>query len=165
MLAAVPEDPIDEAVEQWRRHGWDAGDRLRAALSITRVADIIAESSAALLRPFELTPARHEMLSLLYFTRHGELPLSKLSRRLMIHPKSVTTTVDALERLGLVERVAHPSDRRTTLARITTRGREAVEAGTPAIAQSGSGLAAITEDEARTVAAVLRKVRAARGDF
>ena len=37
----------------------------------------------------------------------------------MIHPTSVTNIVDRLEGQGLVRRVDHPTDRRTTLCEIT----------------------------------------------
>ena len=78
------------------------------------------------LRPFGLTFARYEALVLLTFTRSGSLPLGKMGERLMIHPTSVTNIVDRLEAQGLVRRVAHPTDRRTTLCEITDEGREVV---------------------------------------
>jgi DNA-binding MarR family transcriptional regulator len=158
-------DPVEDAVAQWHAHGWEGGERLRAALSVIRVEELIRETSTEVLRPLDLSYARHELLSLLYFTSRGELPLGKLSARLMVHPASVTTTVDSLEKLGLVERAAHPTDRRTTLARITKAGRERVEASTPQLVESRFGLGSLSEEEAGTLAALLRKVREGRGDF
>jgi DNA-binding MarR family transcriptional regulator len=160
-----PLDPVEEAVEQWRAHGWDGGERLKAALSVIRVEELIRDASAAVLRPLGLSYARHELLALLYFTRHGELPMGKISQRLFVHPKSVTTTVDSLERLGLVERAPHPTDRRATLARITGAGRELVERSTPELLRSQFALEGLSESEARTLVALLRKVRRNRGDF
>jgi DNA-binding MarR family transcriptional regulator len=158
-------DPVEEAVAQWHAHGWEGGERLRAALSIIRVEELIRASSTEVLRPLKLSYARHELLSLLYFSSHGELPMGKVSERLMVHPASVTTTVDSLAKLGLVERVPHPTDRRATLARITDAGRERVEASTPALVERRFGLGALTEDEAKTLTDLLRKVRSDRGDF
>ena len=68
---------------------------------------------------------------MLYFSRHGRCRSARSAQRLLVHPTSVTSTVDALERLGLVERVGHPTDRRATLARITPRaaGRWSRHAG------------------------------------
>ena len=54
--------------------------------------------------------ARHEALAILYFSRHGEMPLGRLGDRLLVHPTSVTSTVDTLERLGLVD-ARPPPDR------------------------------------------------------
>ena len=61
---------------------------------------------------------------LLLFSRKGALPLGKVGARLQVHPASVTNVVDRLEADGLVRRVPHPSDGRTTLAEITAAGRE-----------------------------------------
>jgi DNA-binding MarR family transcriptional regulator len=158
-------DPVEEAVAQWHAHGWEGGERLRAALSIIRVEELIRAASTEVLRPLQLSYSRHELLSLLYFSSRGELPLGKLSERLMVHPASVTTTVDSLVKLGFVERVPHPTDRRGTLARITPEGRERIEASTPELVERRFGLDALSEEEARTLTELLRKVRAHRGDF
>jgi DNA-binding MarR family transcriptional regulator len=61
---------------------------------------------------------------LLSFTRAGELPLGKISARLQVHAASVTNAIDRLERDGLVARVPHPIDGRTTLAHLTPKGRD-----------------------------------------
>ena len=110
-------------------------DRIfRASLSIYRTAELIRQSNDVALRPHKLTHARHEALALLYFSRQREMPMGKLSDRLLVHPTSVTSTVDTLERLGLVRRVAHPTDRRATLARITPKGIRAIEASNAVMA-------------------------------
>jgi DNA-binding MarR family transcriptional regulator len=153
------DDPVAVAAANWERHGWEGGPLLRAALSIIQTEGIIRKSSTRALRSRDLTHSRHEVLALLYFSRGGELSLGKISDRLMVHPTSITTTVDALERLGFVERVAHPTDRRGVLARITDKGRACIEASTPEVAASKHGLASLTEDEAETIYRILKKVR------
>jgi DNA-binding MarR family transcriptional regulator len=157
-------DPILLAVANWHKHGWDS-PFFAAALSIVRTEELIRQSSARSLRPHGLTHARHEALALLYFSHNGEMPLGKLSRRLVLHPTSVTSTVDTLERLGLAKRVAHPTDRRATLARITPKGRRAIEQSCQAIAASNHGLRALDESELETLFRILAKVRAAAGDI
>ena len=86
------------------------------------------------------------------------MPLGKLGQHLLVHPTSITATVDTLERLGYVERVPHPTDRRQTLARITASGREAMEQASrrsPRALRAGR----LTEDEAETLFHLLAKVR------
>ncbi|HKI90795.1 MAG TPA: MarR family transcriptional regulator, partial [Gaiellaceae bacterium] len=56
-----------------------------------------------------------------------------IGNRLQVHPTSVTSIIDGLERTGHLKRVPHPSDRRTTLAEITGTGRTAAEAATDAL--------------------------------
>ncbi len=76
------------------------------------------------------------------------MSIGRISSRLFLHPTSITATVDALVKLGFVERVPNPDDRRGVRARITPLGRERIERSTPAIVGAESGLAAMTDDEA-----------------
>src|SRR5690606_36651236 len=112
-----------------------------------------------------LTHSRHEALALLYFSQKDELPLGILSQRLLVHPTSSTSTIDTLERLRLVEGVAHPTDRRATLARITPTGRTAIETSSQAICRARSGLHALSDHQATTIYRTLRHVRADAGDL
>jgi DNA-binding MarR family transcriptional regulator len=124
-------DPIVEARRQWEDHGWTAAaPGMAAVTSIMRVQQIFLARVDQALAPFDLTFARFELLRLLAFTRHGELPLGKLGVRLQVHPTSITSAVNRLEAQGFVERRPHPTDGRTTLAVITRAGRRTVERAT-----------------------------------
>src|ERR1700740_897996 len=103
---------------------------MAAVTSIMRAQQILLAGLDALLRPYGLTFARYEALVLLAFSRRGALPLRVIGERLMVHPTSVTNTVDRLERDGLVRRRPNPADGRGVLAAITDRGREVVEQAT-----------------------------------
>jgi DNA-binding MarR family transcriptional regulator len=118
-----------------------------------------------LLRPFGLTFARFETLALIHFSRRGSLPLGKIGVRLQVHPTSVTNCVDGLERQGLLRRVPHPKDRRTTLAAITPKGRRVIARAGPGILRNEFGLKTLTRTELATLTDILRKVRLHAGDF
>ncbi|MCW0215556.1 MAG: MarR family transcriptional regulator [Pseudonocardia sp.] len=152
-------DPIQEITAKWREHGWDGGARLAASISILRVEAMIREQASKVLRDHELTYPRHELLALLMFSRYGQMPMGRISERLMVHPTSVTGTVAGLEKLGFVERVPHPRDRRATLARITERGRAAVRDSAPALLRNRFGLGALSDAEAELLFDLLKKVR------
>jgi DNA-binding MarR family transcriptional regulator len=156
---APVEDPILVGERNWEREGWAAGPWFRAAVSVYRVSELIRQTNDAALRPFRLTHVRHEALAVLYFSHAGEMPMGKLGERLLVHPTSVTTTVDTLQGLGYVRRVPHPSDRRATLARITPKGQRAVEASIRSMADVRCGVGALTDAQARTVFRLLTKVR------
>jgi DNA-binding MarR family transcriptional regulator len=158
-------DPIAEAVRNWQERGWGSPAHLAAALSLGRAEDIAGSAARAVLEPLGLTMSRHEMLMLLYFSVHGELPLGKMGDRLMVHATSVTNTVDALERQGLITRVPHPTDRRTTRARITDAGREMAERSAATLAADTFGIGVLDEEEAAQLVALLRKLRLGAGDF
>src|SRR4051812_28401934 len=53
----------------------------------------------------------------------GPQPVNEIGRRIALTSGAITTAVDRLEAKGLVTRGAHPTDRRTRVVRLTTRGR------------------------------------------
>jgi predicted transcriptional regulator len=117
-------DPIEEARHQWILHGWPkAADGMAAITSVMRAQQIYLARIDTVLRPFDLTFARFELLTLLSFAKAGSLPMNKSSVRLQVHPTSVTNSVDRLEAQGLVQRLAHHTDRRTTLSKIRSTRR------------------------------------------
>jgi DNA-binding MarR family transcriptional regulator len=58
---------------------------------------------------------------------HGAMNQATLANHLGFAPRSVTETIDALEREGLVTRSEDPNDRRARIVELTDRGREAAE--------------------------------------
>jgi DNA-binding MarR family transcriptional regulator len=162
----VPGDPIREAQRQWREHGWaGAADGMAAVTSIMRAQQIYLTRVDAVLRPFALTFARYELLTLLSFTRTGSLPLGKIGARLQVHPASVTNAVDRLERDGLVTRQPHPSDGRMTLARITPKGRRLSAKATLALNAAVFEAPGLEPGETRTLTRLLESVRRGAGDL
>lgn len=162
---ALPFDPIAEARRHWTAHGWGNVDAMAAATAITRAHQIVLGRINEVLGPLGLNFSRFEALALLYFTRRGELPLGKIGERLQVHPASVTNTIDRLEHDGLVERVPHPSDRRTTLARITDGGRAAVRDAAAALAEVDFGFHGLTDEQLVRLDADIAELRHRAGDF
>lgn len=138
---------------------------MAAVTSVMRVQQVLIAEIERVLRPFGLTFASYEALRLLAFTRRGELPMGKIGERLMVHPASVTNTVDRLETRGLVRRRPASDDRRRILAGLTPEGRELVEAATTALNDADFALGAIDADGAAAISAQFRTVRLAAGDF
>lgn len=162
----LPWDPVVEAHRQWSLHGWELeADGMAAVTSIMRAQQIMLARVEALLRPFELTFARYEMLRLLSFTRDGALPMASASARLQVHPTSVTNTTDRLERAGFLRRTAHPTDGRATLVRITPAGREIVEAATAVINREFFSDVGLTPEDRDELVAILARFRRDAGDF
>ncbi|MGC8462627.1 MAG: MarR family winged helix-turn-helix transcriptional regulator [Acidimicrobiales bacterium] len=163
---ALSFDPIEEARRQWVDHGWvDAADGMAVVTSIMRAQQIYLARIDAVLRPFDLTFARFELLTLLSFTRSGSLPLSKAGARLQVHPASITNAVDRLETQGFVRRTPHQTDRRTTLVELLPAGREVLAKATADINRLVFDAPGLSTTEARRLFALLRRVRAAAGDF
>jgi DNA-binding MarR family transcriptional regulator len=160
----LPFDPIERAGELWTERFGPASP-MRVATSIMRAQQLLLSRFDALLKPYGLTFARYEALVLLHFSRSGELPLSVIGQRLMVHPTSVTNTIDRLQGQGLVERRPNPRDGRGVLARLTEEGRATVVKATDDLMADEFGLGGYPPGELDRLFALLRKLRLAAGDF
>ncbi|NKQ23782.1 MarR family transcriptional regulator [Streptomyces galbus] len=152
------------ADELWKQR-WGSVPAMAAITSIMRAHQILLAEVDAVVKPYGLTFARYEALVLLTFSKEGELPMSKIGERLMVHPTSVTNTVDRLVRSGLVAKRPNPNDGRGTLAVITDKGREVVEAATRDLMAMDFGLGAYDAEECGEIFALLRPLRVAAHDF
>src|SRR5215510_9974201 len=76
-----------------------------------------------IMNDFGISLARFDLLSQLERVGGG-LTMSEVSRRMMVSNGATTSLVDKLVEDGLVQREAHPEDRRTTLLHLTKQGRE-----------------------------------------
>jgi DNA-binding MarR family transcriptional regulator len=162
----LPFDPILEARRQWAAHGWaDAADGMAAVTSVIRAQQIYLARIDGVLRPLGLTFARYEVLMLLGFSRAGSLPLNKMGTRLQVHPTSITNAVDRLEGQGLIRRVPHPTDGRTTLAEITDDGRRLALKATEAVNRSVFVTPGLVGTDVITLVEVLQNLRRSAGDF
>jgi DNA-binding MarR family transcriptional regulator len=160
----LPFDPIERAATIWERR-FGPAPAMAAVTSIMRAHQILLGELDTLLRPFGLTFARYEALVLLTFSRAGALPLRLIGERLMVHPTSVTNTIDRLERAGLVLRRPNPEDRRGTLAEITEEGRDVVTRATDVLMAAGFGLRGYDDDQLDNLFSLLRTLRVMAGDF
>ena len=59
--------------------------------------------------------------------RSGPRALRELSQVLKCTPRNVTGLVDTLERAGVAERTAHPSDRRAIVVRLSEQSRALID--------------------------------------
>jgi DNA-binding MarR family transcriptional regulator len=165
-VTALPFDPIEEARRHWsERWPGDAAREMVAVTSVMRVHQILMARLNELLEPLGLTFPRYEALMLLHFSRRGSLPLGKIGERLQVHRTSVTNTIDGLEKLGLVRRVPHDTDRRAVLAEITAKGRRVAEKATTTLNEARFATEPLSETELDELSEILRTVRDGAGDF
>lgn len=160
-------DSLAEGWRYWVDKGWSGRDvhTMEAASSIMRAHQIILASVSEALKPVNLTFARFEALAAIDSTPGGSIPLYELSKSLMVHPATVTNSVDRLEKVGYVERRPHPTDRRAVLAVITKEGRKAVLKAEDLVAEAGFGLGPLTNEELATLTQIITRLRAGTGDF
>ena len=162
MPASTPlsSDPIAEAKRHWLSHGWqEAADGMAAVTSLMRAQQLVLGRVESTLKPFGLSFARFEMLTLLSFTKDGQLPMASAGAM------SVTNTVDRLERDGLVTRSAHPTDGRATIVTITPAGREIVAKASPALNSTVFEQPGMSQQDLSDLVRILARFRRQAGDF
>lgn len=97
-------------------------NELRLWLRLLTCTTLIeSEVSSRLRTTFDTTLPRFDLMAQLARFPDG-LGMGELSQRLMVSGGNVTGITDALERDGLVERVAIPEDRRARKVRLTPKG-------------------------------------------
>jgi DNA-binding MarR family transcriptional regulator len=159
-------DPIEQARANWERAGWgDVADGMVAVTSVMRAHQILLARVENALRPYDLSFSRFELLRLLAFSRNGALPITKASDRLQVHVTSVTHAIRRLEANGLVQRVPHPTDGRTTLVTITDLGRSTVEDATVTLNEKVFADIGIEAAQARALVSSIETLRRNAGDF
>lgn len=159
-------DTIALARTKWEEHGWgDAAEGMAAVTSVMRAQQILQARVDDVLKPFDLTFARYEVLMLMHFSSRGSMPVTRASERLQVHPTSITNAVDRLVSAGLVVRRRHPTDGRATLVEITQEGRRTALAATDALNATVFSQPGLPPRRIRTLVGVLADLRRTAGDF
>ena len=105
----------------------DSKARLRLWLRLLRTQRAIeAELRERLRVDFGVTLPRFDVMAALHRNDEGMI-MSELSRFLMVSNGNVTGIIDRLEADGQVERARRRGDRRSTVVRLTRKGRAAFE--------------------------------------
>jgi DNA-binding MarR family transcriptional regulator len=136
-----------------------------AVTSVMRAHQILLARVEAALKPYDLSFSRFELLRLLAFSRTGALPIAKASDRLQVHVTSVTHAIRRLESAGLVQRLPHPTDGRTTLVSITDLGRSTVADATITLNEQVFADIGMSPEESRALSSVIETLRHNAGDF
>ena len=87
------------------------------------------------------------------------MSMRALAALLGMDPPNLTTVVDDLERSGLVERQAHPTDRRVKLVAATPKGAALAQRAQEILDRPPAGLVDLPPDELETLVRILTRVR------
>ncbi len=90
---------------------------------------------------------------------HRPMPMGELAALLGVDPPNMTTVVDDLERTGLVERRAHPSDRRVKLVAATPAGAALAQRAEEILERPPLGLCELPAEDLETLGRILSRVR------
>jgi len=131
--------------------------------SLLRTTAMLTEEIDRALKTVKLTRTGYLVMVTLQMSDDSARPLGQLSKALLVHPTTVTMVIDQLEKAKLVSRRPHPTDRRTVLAKLTTKGHKVVQEANKALAEVAFGLAGVDESTADRITADLESVRHALG--
>jgi len=157
-------DLVAEARRNWVDNNLGEVEAMVAATSLARSHQIVLGRINSALSQFSLTFSRYEALALLSFARNDSMAMARMGERLQVHPTSVTSTIDRLERDGLVARSPHPDDRRATLATLTKEGRTMLNEATRALEQIRWGMGDVADPRLSDLNHELTSVRSSAGD-
>lgn len=165
MITEVPprQDHIDRLIAAWERERPDLD--LAPMETVGRLLRAAQLTMAAL----ERTAAAHGLQvpegDILFSLRRSGKPFrlapAALSEALLVSSGTLTNRLDRLERKGLIERVPHPTDRRSTEVALTQAGFELAD-GVVAehVEYERQMLAGLSEDDRRLLDDLLRRLLA-----
>jgi len=157
-------DFVDELVAQW------GAERPDLDLGAMETLGRLARFHAFVLRSVEDVLAQHGLqlgeFDVLATLRRRGAPYvakpSEIARALMLSPAGVTSRLDRLEALGLLERRPDPDDRRSVTVALTDEGEAVIDAAiTDHVANEARLLEPLGASGRATLNDLLRKVLAA----
>ncbi|HEX5141924.1 MAG TPA: MarR family transcriptional regulator [Dehalococcoidia bacterium] len=86
------------------------------------------------------TMGRHALLRLLHFADQKRMTQFEIAAEMQVTSSNVTFLVDGLEKEGLVQRLPHPSDRRTVYVQLTSEGEALSGIIVPSMARFMAGM-------------------------
>ena len=118
----APFDVVEASRHLWLdRWGAEAASGNAVFTAILRANQVLMQEVERVMKVHGLTFTRYQVLTWLESEPESARALSWISTVLRVPPATVTNIIDRLEADGLVRRVPHPTDARTTLAEITDR--------------------------------------------
>lgn len=157
-------DSIDWARGRWAALGEPDPERFAASAAIFRLSALVGTTLDRALKEHDLSRTAFLILSTLRIAKDESLTMSQLSRRLVLHPTTISLVVDQLQARGLVTRSAHPTDKRTVLAALTPAGEETLSTANKTLSQTGYGLDGVDERVAIVLTEAIRSARQALDD-
>ena len=151
-------DPLDWVLEHWQAQDRPDAEHFLAVSALFRTHQAVTARQDELLKQFDLTRTGYLLMVTLFLSKDQSRPLGQLSKQLMVHPTTITLVVDQLEERRILARAAHPTDRRTTVVKLTKAGRDLADKVTAAMAKVNFGIP-IPQDMAVELVELLRNVR------
>jgi DNA-binding MarR family transcriptional regulator len=123
-----------------------------------RLAQLVRTTLAPTLREHDLTLTTYLIFVTLWFEQDRTLTLGSLSKRLMLHPTTVSLVIDKCIARQLTVRSPHPSDGRIILVSLTDKGEQTLQAVSRSLSKLNFGLIGASVETSRSLAENVREV-------
>ena len=151
MMSKEPLDHVDHILAQWRKERPDLDVGPMGLLGrLHRLSTHLGREVEAVLLKHGLSSSAFDVLATL--RRAGppyRLSPGDLLAMTMVSSGTMTNRIDQLEKVGLVERIQNPQDRRSVLISLTERGLAIVEDAVGAHVENQHRLVAHLSEEER----------------
>jgi DNA-binding MarR family transcriptional regulator len=125
--------------------------------SLRRIFKAIQDYSQEVSNSFGITGP--QLWALKTISHHACLALGDLSRKMYLHPSTVTGVIDRLEHKGYVARDRDPDDRRVVKVKLTPAGEDlVVKAPNPVQGKMIYGLMKLSEHELNVIYESVKKL-------
>lgn len=162
----APFDVVEASRRVWlERWSTEAASGMAVFTAVLRSYQLLIDDVNRVMKRHDLTFPRYQVLAWLATDPESSLTLSWISKTLRIPPATVTNLIDRLEADGLVRRVPHPSDARTTLAVITAQGSALVADATSHLNADVYERIGLSERRRGQLIGLLAELRANGGEF
>jgi DNA-binding MarR family transcriptional regulator len=129
-------------------------------LRLLHFGDELLSREEEFLAPWGTSPGRFHLLMVLLHCPEGASNPAALAEWKGVSRATITGLLDGLEKDGLIQRQADPSDRRIIRVNLTVAGRAFLEKITPTYAQWLTDIVGpLSEEERRSLVSLLEKVR------
>ncbi len=120
---------IDETVASWGEQRPDLDfEAMRVALGINVVTAQYSEIYGDLIKSLGITLGEFDVLATLRRNgKRGVLTPKEIARVAMISPRGLTNRLTRLENMGHIDRQMDPTDRRSSLVRLTVKGAKTAD--------------------------------------
>jgi DNA-binding MarR family transcriptional regulator len=157
-------DSIEWSRRRWLESDGPGPDHFAAMAGLMRLEQMVGSAVDRILREHDLSRTAYLVMVTLRLDRQRTLSMGQLSKRLILHPTTVSLMTEKLQNRGLVERRPHPTDRRTVLAALTDEGTEVLASTSRSLADAQYGLGGVSDRMATALTEMIRHVRNDMGD-
>lgn len=138
-------------------YGKETNQNLKALIALARGFMSVRRRETQTIRAGGLTVAQFAVIEVLY--HKGALPVSAITEKALITSGNMTMVIQNLRKMGLVEKLDNPQDKRSYLLEITDKGKKLFEEiFPPHLDNINEIFSVLDEDEKKELIKIMKKL-------